>query len=143
MFLRRPLFAGKHAHDQLARIMRLLGSPSKQILIEMSEDLHMPTLIEQECGYSAPKNIREVCGFAIFLCLMMIMFIMLYDNVNSVILACLVVEMLIIISSFYRKAPLTTAVLCLQISFVTYHESGPKWPMPYKIHSSMICATIS
>ena len=61
MFLHRPLFAGKHAHDQLARIMRVLGSPTTQTLQELSVELKRPDLIEQECGFLPSKTFSEVC----------------------------------------------------------------------------------
>ena len=60
MFLQRPLFAGKNAHDQLARIMRVLGSPSPDMLMEMSEELDLPELLEQECGALPRRAFRDV-----------------------------------------------------------------------------------
>ena len=60
MFLQRPLFAGKHAHDQLARIMRVLGSPSTETLQELSVELKRPDLVEQECGFLPAKKMSDV-----------------------------------------------------------------------------------
>jgi serine/threonine protein kinase len=62
MFLQRPLFAGKHAHDQLARIMRVLGSPDSAILRKMATELQRPDLVEQECGFLPAKNFADVCS---------------------------------------------------------------------------------
>ena len=60
MFLQRPLFAGKDAHDQLARIMRVLGSPTTAVLRDLSIELKRPDLVTQECGFLPSKSFKDV-----------------------------------------------------------------------------------
>ena len=60
MYLQKPLFAGKNVHDQLARVMKVIGSPMAEHLREMAEDLGRPDLTEQECSFMAPRPLRAV-----------------------------------------------------------------------------------
>jgi serine/threonine protein kinase len=60
MFLQHPLFPGHHTQDQLAKIMRILGSPNTTQLKALASENKRPEILLQELPYCPPKKLFEV-----------------------------------------------------------------------------------